>query len=177
VITPSQEVAIAVTLIASVTDIKSRKIPNWLTFPGMLAGVLCQWWQAGSISGFFIGIEGWLVAMALMLGTYFLSVVLNIGGKKTVPVGFGDIKLEAVIGACLGPERFLFQLIVFGLLFVGFGMARAILLSVLEGKSGAQKSNRVITLLKTPTVMAPFIALATVATVFFYMPLAQLQNQ
>ena len=47
-ITPAEILAIVISLAASVTDIKSKKIPNWLTFPGALGGILCRWWQTST---------------------------------------------------------------------------------------------------------------------------------
>ncbi len=32
----------AVLLLAVVTDVRAMRIPNWLTFPAMLAGMLCN---------------------------------------------------------------------------------------------------------------------------------------
>ena len=38
---------LAVLLVATVTDIRSRRIPNWLVFPFLLGGLVVSTWVAG----------------------------------------------------------------------------------------------------------------------------------
>ncbi|HEY9683749.1 MAG TPA: A24 family peptidase [Oculatellaceae cyanobacterium] len=84
--------AVIVTLIASVIDVRTTKIPNLLTFPGAALGIIMNFaffgWQRGllAIAGWFIGV--------------FLSVVIfNTSGRQ---LAFGDAKLMAAVGAFLG---------------------------------------------------------------------------
>src|SRR6185503_3388038 len=78
-------------LTACVTDLRSRRIPNVLTFgaagAGLIyAGVTGGWSGVGAASlGWFIGAMAFIVPFAL-------------GG-----LGGGDVKLLAAIGAWLGP--------------------------------------------------------------------------
>jgi prepilin peptidase CpaA len=153
-----------IALIASITDIRSRKVPNWLTFPGALIGILCRWWQFGfgTTAGLASGVKGWLLALGIMLATRILSYILGRGGAKA-PVGFGDIKLMAALGACLGPRMFLCQLIVFAVLYVCFG-----LLKLVTSKTAIAQT------LKTQLPLAPVMALATICSIFFYQPLSSM---
>ena len=76
--------------VATFTDLRSRRIPNWLVLPFMLAG---------------IGVSGWLhgwSGIGLLLG-----VLCWLGG-----MGMGDLKLCAAIGAWIGPMQLLFALVI-----------------------------------------------------------------
>jgi prepilin peptidase CpaA len=90
-------------LIAAIWDIRSRRIPNWLVFPFLLAGVVvsgvtCGWKGLGQ------SVLGVLLA-ALLLGVFYL-----LGG-----MGMGDVKLCAAIGAWIWPGQLVMALIGMGL--------------------------------------------------------------
>jgi prepilin peptidase CpaA len=86
--------------IATFTDLRSRRIPNWLVFPFMFAGVGVSGWLRGwngigqSLGGLAVG--------AVLFGVLFL-----LGG-----MGMGDVKLIAAIGAWIGPMQLLFALVI-----------------------------------------------------------------
>jgi prepilin peptidase CpaA len=88
---PAEFVAIAVCLGACVTDVRSRRIPNALTFAAAGAAILFHWWVAGphaaaaSVGGWFVGV--------LLFSPFFIA-----GG-----LGAGDLKLVGAVGAWLGP--------------------------------------------------------------------------
>jgi prepilin peptidase CpaA len=92
-ITIAQGAALLVALAACFTDVRTRRIPNWLTFGAALAGVAYQV-AAGGTNGFAAGTLGWLVGAAF----FFLPFAL--GG-----LGAGDVKLMAALGAWLGPSE------------------------------------------------------------------------
>ena len=73
--------------IATVADIRSRRIPNWLVFPFLLAGITVSTLTNGW-SGLAHSVTGVLLA-ALVLGLFYF-----LGG-----MGMGDVKLCASIGA------------------------------------------------------------------------------
>jgi prepilin peptidase CpaA len=83
-------IAIGVALIAAICDLRWRRIPNLLTLPTLLAGLL---W-----AGFSHGGSGLLHATAgcLLLAAPYLVLFLFAGG------GAGDVKLMAALGAWLG---------------------------------------------------------------------------
>ena len=91
------------TAVAAATDLRSRRIPNWLTLPTAAAGLLFHtcfpsgWGFVDSFSGLAIG-------FALLL-VPFLA-----GGS-----GMGDVKLLAALGAWLGPQL---MLVAFGISIV-----------------------------------------------------------
>jgi prepilin peptidase CpaA len=84
-------VLLAVVLIAAVYDIRFRRIPNWLTAAGTLAGLglntfLYRGWPGLRLS---------LLGLALGFGVYFLLYLLH-------AMGAGDVKLMAAVGAMVG---------------------------------------------------------------------------
>ena len=90
-------------LIAAISDIRSRRIPNWLVWPFLLAGVvtsiLVHGWK-----GLEQSIFGVLLA-ALLMGTLYWM-----GG-----MGMGDVKLCAAIGAWVGPAQLTLALVMMGM--------------------------------------------------------------
>jgi prepilin peptidase CpaA len=88
--------------VATFTDLRSRRIPNWLVFPFLLAGIvvspLRHDWQ-GSSHGF-----GWH-GLGQSLAGLGLSLLINIIPFFMGWTGGGDVKLCAAIGAWVGPEQ------------------------------------------------------------------------
>jgi prepilin peptidase CpaA len=76
---------------ASYTDLRWRRIPNYLTFPATGAGLLLYLVTGGWL-GLLLSIGGALLAPSILY--------LAHGGKGP---GMGDIKLAAALGALLGP--------------------------------------------------------------------------
>jgi len=90
-----QQMAASVLLVlvllgASWTDLRSRRIPNWLTVSGVVAGLAIRAWMGPS--AVLSGLLG--VALALLLALPFL-VAGALGG--------GDAKLLMAVGAFMGP--------------------------------------------------------------------------
>jgi prepilin peptidase CpaA len=100
---------VAVLVIATFTDVRSRRIPNWLVLPFLALGILVSWWLHG-----WHGALGSLEGAALGLLLY--GILFWMGG-----MGAGDVKLCAAIGAWIGPGQLLISLIFTGL--VGGAMA------------------------------------------------------
>jgi prepilin peptidase CpaA len=92
---------IAVT-IATVCDLRSRRIPNWLVLPFLLAGIVVST-LTGGWSGLGQSVLGLSIAGLLLGFFYFL------GG-----MGMGDVKLCAAIGAWIGPQQLGTALVVMG---------------------------------------------------------------
>jgi prepilin peptidase CpaA len=87
-------------------DIKTRRIPNYLTLGTLLAGL-----------GFQAGFQGWsgLASglLGMLLGFALLIIVYIIGG-----IGAGDVKALAALGAWLGPAK-TFELFLYMAIFGG----------------------------------------------------------
>lgn len=81
----------ALILLAAVDDVQSRRIPNLLTLPGLVLGLLLGALEAG-----WMGFWQSLLGAATGLGLLFLPFAL--GG-----LGAGDVKLLAMVGAFGGP--------------------------------------------------------------------------
>jgi prepilin peptidase CpaA len=84
-------VCLAVGGVAVVTDLRERRIPNWLTIPLLVAGVLFRGateWGDGLLSA--------LSGMSVGFGIFF---VLWLAGGSAA----GDVKFMAAVGAWLGP--------------------------------------------------------------------------
>jgi prepilin peptidase CpaA len=89
--------------IATVSDVQSRRIPNWLVFPFLTAGIVTSAIAYGW-RGLAQSMGGVLLA-ALLLGLFYL-----VGG-----MGMGDVKLCAGVGAWIGPQQLSFALVFMGL--------------------------------------------------------------
>lgn len=106
-LTINEIAVLIVVLIAAITDVRTRKIYNWLTFPAAGIGIILNFvligWQEGLWS-----IGGWFIGVAIMV---FPSM-----GKN---MRFGDAKLMGAIGALLCPKELL---IVFLYFCIFYGM-------------------------------------------------------
>ena len=107
----SQIILIVVLIIAAISDIRFQKIPNWLTFPAMLAAVVINTSSMG-LQGFLFSFGGILVGIAAMIIPYLM------GG-----MGAGDAKLMGAVGGMLGPKgvfiAFLLTALIGGLYALG----------------------------------------------------------
>ncbi|MEM1353598.1 MAG: A24 family peptidase [Planctomycetota bacterium] len=104
---------LGVVVAASVTDIRTEKIPNRLTYPAAL-GALSYWLLAGLLAGRGIGgQDGTLAAsfIALLAGLIPFFILITIGG-----LGGGDMKLMAAIGAIAGRWEVVLATTVYALL-------------------------------------------------------------
>jgi prepilin peptidase CpaA len=90
---------LVVLLVATVTDIRSRRIPNWLVFPFLLGGLVVSTWVAG-----WHGLGQSLGGM--LLGGTIYGVLAMMGG-----MGMGDVKLCAAIGAWIWWKQLVFALV------------------------------------------------------------------
>lgn len=136
--------ALALILLTSaLTDIDAGIIPDLLTYPGMVLGLVFSPWGPGIISSlegaFFFGGLFWLLA--------FIS-----GGG----MGGGDIKLAVVIGLFTGLSGSLLALVLAAL---SGGIFSLVL--VVMGKAGR----------KTPIKFGPFLALAGMVAFLYAGPI------
>jgi prepilin peptidase CpaA len=87
-----QVVAVLVAVLACVSDLRSRRIPNVLTLGGAIAGLGYHLATAGAPGGL-------ASAGGLALGFVFFLPFFLLRG-----LGAGDVKLAAALGAWLGPR-------------------------------------------------------------------------
>jgi prepilin peptidase CpaA len=106
-------------LVMAVGDWRSRRIPNYLTFGGALAGIVFQ-----------TAVFGWhgltQALLGLFLGLGLLILPYMIGG-----MGAGDVKALGAIGAWLGPKGclvvFCYMGLAGGIMSLGFLLWKGIL--------------------------------------------------
>ncbi len=76
--------------VAAWTDVQRGMVYNWITYPGILSGLLLNYFESGRL-GLEDGITGFLVLGGIVL------LIFLFGGT-----GGGDVKLLAMMGAFLG---------------------------------------------------------------------------
>jgi prepilin peptidase CpaA len=100
-------------------DWRYRRIPNWLTVPGVLAGI-----AVNSLAGGWSGAKASLLGALLGLGLLLPFVLLR-------SLGAGDWKLVGALGAFLGPGPL--TTVLLGAVFVAGAMA--LVLIVYKGRT------------------------------------------
>jgi len=119
---PGEEgLLLIVVLLAAVYDLRYRRIPNWLTASGVLAGLglnafLYPVWPGVKLS---------LLGLAVGFGVYFFLYAIR-------AMGAGDVKLMAAVGAVVGASNW------FGIFLITavLGGILAVVLSVLKKRLG-----------------------------------------
>ncbi len=72
---PATALLIALLLVAAWTDWRSLRIPNWLTGPGLMVGLVFSAAQATDIgTGLVLGLGGAAIGLVLLLPGYVLRV-------------------------------------------------------------------------------------------------------
>jgi len=94
---------IVVVIVATITDVRSRRIPNWLVFPFFVLGLLVAIYTRGW-AGVWQGLTGFA------LGALICGVLAFLGG-----MGMGDVKLCAAIGLWIGPGQLVTALVLTGI--------------------------------------------------------------
>jgi len=102
-------------ILAAIWDIRTRRIPNWLTASGVILGVGLNTFLFETY-GLWFSLKG----LGLALGVYMVLYLLH-------AMGAGDVKLMAAVGAAAGPGNWFGILVltsiagaVAGLLLVAF---------------------------------------------------------
>jgi len=91
-------VLVLAVLVATVTDLRSRRIPNWLTMSALVLGFGLNALIAypSPLEGVLLAAKGFALAFILNMAMYMLHMT-----------GAGDVKLLAAIGAMVGVSDFL----------------------------------------------------------------------
>jgi len=112
--------SLGVLTIASIIDLYTRKVPNWLSVPFLFAGL-----AVSSAMGGWSGAVSSLTGIALAALLFGIPVLLR-------GMGMGDLKLAAGIGAWIGPGQLFFAFIMTGI----FGGIIALAYAAWRGKLG-----------------------------------------
>ena len=105
--------AVALALCAGVWDARWRRIPNWLTVSGAVAGI-----GTNALLFHWAGLKASLLGMALGLALLLPFVLVR-------SLGAGDWKLVGALGACLGPRSLL--AVLFGAILMAGVMALGVI--------------------------------------------------
>lgn len=133
------------------TDVRTRRIPNFLTVPFACGGILFHCATTGFIAGGVYALEG------LTLGCLLLLILFALGG-----VGGGDVKCLGTLGAWIGPER-IFWVFLYG------AMAGGLLAFVLLIRPSGEKGIRdLLSNVKTSLITGRFPGLSGSGTRFPY---------
>ena len=106
--------AVLLSVVAGWTDLRSRRIPNWLTVSGLVIGIAANT-ALGGWGGLKTSLLGAAVGLALLLPFVLLR-----------SLGAGDWKLAGVLGAFVGPGILVDLLL--GSVFVAGVMAVALVI-------------------------------------------------
>jgi prepilin peptidase CpaA len=106
--------AVALALCAGVWDVRWRRIPNWLTVSGAVAGIIIN-----TVLFHWPGLKTSLVGIALGLALLLPFVLVR-------SLGAGDWKLIGALGACVGPRSLL--AVLFGAILVAGVMALGVII-------------------------------------------------
>lgn len=87
-------------LTAGITDLRTRKIPNWLTYPAIPIAILLHWVIAGRHAA-LLSLSGAAIGLGILLPFVLLGAL-----------GGGDWKLIGALGAFFEPRGLLPVLIV-----------------------------------------------------------------
>jgi prepilin peptidase CpaA len=90
-------------IITAFYDYRWRRIPNFITFPAILIGIIMHGINTGW-SGLYFSFWG------MIIGSGFFLIFYLVGG-----IGAGDVKLMGSVGAFLGAEKVITVLLLTGL--------------------------------------------------------------
>lgn len=102
-------IALVVVGLAAYTDLRARRVPNWLTVSGIVVGLLLHFELSGW-QGLKLSLQGAGLALLVLFPVVFMR-----------GLGAGDWKLFGALGAILGPT--VAMVILFCAIMIGGAMA------------------------------------------------------
>jgi Flp pilus assembly protein protease CpaA len=166
-IPPATIVILIAVTIGTVTDLKSRKIYNWITYPAAVLGFLLNALPPNILPG-GTGFSGALWSIAGLGLAILLTAGPNLLMRKKAMFG-GDLKLWAAIGACLLPVQMLICWFYFSVIY---GLVSSFLIS----RARATKGGDTLAVRKSLIALCPLIALGVYLGVFCGRPLMHLMG-
>jgi prepilin peptidase CpaA len=148
---------ITLVVAATVSDLRSRRIPNLLVLPFLVLGFV-----SSAIASGWSGL--WQSLLGMLLAALILGVFCFLGG-----MGMGDLKLCAAVGAWIGPSQLVNALVMTGLvggvMGLGWAVTGGFFKETLRATAGLVLGERNGLALTNPAVRkmpyAPAIALGT----------------
>jgi prepilin peptidase CpaA len=135
-----QILLVLVVVLAAFFDLRSRRIPNWVSLPGVALGLFLNSFLYGT-DGLWYSFKG----LALAFAVYFVFYLLR-------GMGAGDVKLMAAVGAAAGMMNW------FGILILTsvVGAFAGIVLVLFKGKLRDTLYNMWFILMSLGRGQAPF---------------------
>lgn len=162
---PAGITALILVALAAAFDMRTRRVPNWLTKGGVLVGVILNTAFGGVPGGLDHGLLGSIVGMTMVGAPSFLLFLTRRNGVPLI--GGGDVKLMAALGAIWGMHWALWAS------FVGVALAFAFVL--LKHAWFGRLGNYLFNVVKLPVsqateiderlLLAPWLALGVLAVV------------
>jgi prepilin peptidase CpaA len=123
---PRTGILLALLATAAYTDVRSYRIPNWLTGFGIVAGLLLSMWNVKDpLHELLFAFGGVAVGLLVLMPLYLVRML-----------GAGDVKLMAMVGAFLGLpgtlHAMVFVLVTGGLVAIAFALGRRVGRQVFE---------------------------------------------
>ena len=137
-----QVLLVVLVAIASITDLRARRIPNWLVLSGLLVGLALNT-ILYEVDGLILSGKGLGLAMLVYFPLYLLRAM-----------GAGDVKLMAAIGTIVGAANWL-GIFVLTSIIGGFF---AVLLLLLKGRTRETVYNVGFILQELAFFRAPYIS-------------------
>jgi prepilin peptidase CpaA len=137
--------AVALALIAGWNDLRSRRIPNWLTVPGLAIGLVLNFVLSG-----WSGVKAGLIGAGLGLLLLLPFVLLR-------SLGAGDWKLAGALGAFVGRELLIDLLL--GSVFVAGVMALILVIYKGRLRQTARNIGHILASLVTFRMPGPAVSL------------------
>src|SRR5437870_12983718 len=97
-------VLVALVAVAAWSDLRTRRIPNWITVPGAVMGFALQISYRG-LPGAIASLEGAALGLGIFIALYVAA-----------GMGAGDVKLFGAVGALVGPQSLILVFVLTGLL-------------------------------------------------------------
>ncbi len=155
-----------VTAFAAAWDVCCRRIPNWLTLPFLVAGLI-----GASMGRGLAGAGSSLAGIAI--GVAAFAPLCLLGG-----MGLGDLKLGAAVGAWIGPSHLPFALVMTaiagGVMALIYALCRNSLGQMLDGTAllagGVWRNRAAAPTLDSPGALTiPYAPAIAVGTLFAYL--------